>query len=156
VEAALERDHGRSLRVRARELHRVLDRLGAGVEERRLRRAGDRRALDQALRQLDVRLVRDDREVGVGEALELLARRGDDLRVRVTDVQAADAAGEVDERVAVDVGQQCAARLGRDDRERDLERPGDGRALRARISCDAGPGTAARSSIERVTATTSR
>ena len=34
--------------------------------------------------------------------------------------------------------------------------PATARALRARISCDRGPGTAVRSSIERVTATTSR
>ena len=110
MEAALERDHRRALRVRARELDRVLDRLRAGVEERRLRRPGDRRPLEQPLGELDVGLVRDDREVGVREALELLLRRGDDLRVRVADVQAADAAGEVDERVAVDVGEQRAAR----------------------------------------------
>src|SRR4029077_2893480 len=37
VERSLERDHGGPLRVRARELDRVLDRFRAGVEERRLR-----------------------------------------------------------------------------------------------------------------------
>ena len=95
------------LRVRARELDRVLDRLRAGVEERRLRRPGDRRPLEQPLGERDVELVRHDREVGVGEALELLLRGGDDLRVRVADVEAADAAGEVDEGVAVDVGERA-------------------------------------------------
>ena len=49
----------------ARELDRVLDRLGAGVEEGRLGGAGERRALEQPLGERDVDLVRDDREVGV-------------------------------------------------------------------------------------------
>src|SRR4051794_10149780 len=40
----------------------------------------------------------------------------------MTDVQAADAAGEVDERVAVDVRDRCSARVGGDDRERERER----------------------------------
>ena len=106
------------LGVEAGELDRVLDRLGAGVEERRLGGAAERGALEQALGELDVELVRDDREVGVREALELLLRGLDDARMRVPDVQAADAAGEVDERVAVDVGERRAAALVRDDRQR--------------------------------------
>ena len=64
--------------------------------------------LEQALGERDVVLVRDDREVGVREALDLLLRGLDDARMRVADVEAADAAGEVDERVAVDVGEQRA------------------------------------------------
>jgi hypothetical protein len=44
----------------------------------------------------------------VAEALELLLRRFDDARVRVTDVEAADTAREVDERVAVDIGERRA------------------------------------------------
>ena len=88
-----------------------------------------------------VDLVRDDREVGVREALELLLRRRDDVRMRVTDVQAADAAGEVDEDVAVDVGERRAARLGGDDREGDRERRGDARARsRSSTSRERGPG----------------
>ena len=58
----------------------------------------------------------------------------------VADVQAADAAREVDERVAVDVGQRRAARRGGDDREGDRERPGDGGAIRSPISRERGPG----------------
>ena len=78
-----------------------------------------------------VDLVRDDRVVGVREALELLLRGLHDPRVRVADVEAADAAGEVDERVAVDVDERGAAALGRDDRERDRERRRDRRASMA-------------------------
>ena len=125
VEAALERDHGRPLRVCARELHGVLDRLGAGVEERGLRRRRDRRQRAEPLGELDVDLVRHDREVGVREELHLLLGRRDDARVRVADREAADAAREVDERVAVDVGERRAAALGYDDRHVDGERLGD-------------------------------
>ena len=126
VERALERDHSGALRIGAGELDRVLDRLGAGVEERGLDRPGDRDERRQPLRHGDVRLVRDDREVGVAEALELLVRGGDDVGVAVADVQAADAAGEVDEDVAVDVGQAHApGRIG-DDREGDRQRARDG------------------------------
>ena len=110
MERALERDHRRAAGVGARELDGVLDRLGAGVEERGLDRPRDRRALDQALGERHVRLVGDDREVGVREAVELLVRRRDDVRMAVPDVEAADAAGEVDEGVPVDVGQRRAAR----------------------------------------------
>ena len=125
MEGAFERDHPGPLRVRARELDRVLDRLGAGVEEGRLRGAGERRHREQPLGELHVDLVRDDREVRVREARELLLRGLDDSRVRVPDVQAADAAGEVDERVAVDVGDRRAAALGCEDRMDERERSGD-------------------------------
>ena len=125
VEAALERDHRRPARVAARELDRVLDRLGAGVEERGLRRPGDRNGAHEALRESGVDLVRDDREVGVHEALGLLLHRRDQLRVRMADVETADAAGEVDERVAVDVDERGASALACDDRVRDRERSRD-------------------------------
>ena len=139
VEGALEDDDGGALRVRARELDRVLDRLRAGVEERRLRRAGERRDRDQALGERDVDLVRHDREVGVREARELLLRGLDELRVRVADVEAADAAGEVDERVAVDVGERRAAPLLDDDRDGDRERAGDHLVLALEDRLRAGP-----------------
>jgi hypothetical protein len=58
----------------------------------------------------------------VQEARGLLLHRLDDARVGVTDVQAADSAGEVDERVAVDVAERRAAGLGRDHRKVDRER----------------------------------
>jgi hypothetical protein len=61
----------------------------------------------------------------VAEARELLLRGLDDPRVRVADVQAADAAGQVDEGVAVDVGEQRAATLGDDDRVHERQRLGD-------------------------------
>src|SRR5207244_2566891 len=99
--------------------------LRPGVEERGAGLAADRRKPAKTLRQGDVDLVGDDREVGVAEALELLLRGGDDPRVRVADVEAADAAGEVEERVSVDVGEERSAPLLDHDRQVDRERRGD-------------------------------
>ena len=79
----------------------------------------------QPLGELDVRLVRDDGEVGVGEPRQLLGGGLDDAGVCVAGVEAADAAGEVDERVAVDVGERGAPALVRDDREHDRLRVRD-------------------------------
>ena len=125
VEGALEGDHGGAPRVGARELDRVLDRLGARVEERGARLARDRRQREQPLGQADVVLVREDGEVGVREALDLIAHGLDHARVRMADVHAADAAREVDERVPVDVRQGGAAPRGDDERQVDRERLGD-------------------------------
>ena len=107
MEAALEGDNSGPARVRACELDRVLDRLGPGVEERGLR-VLDPSELAEAFCQSDVDLVGDDGEIGVAEALELLLGGLDDPRMCVPDVQAADTACEVDEGVAVDVGQRRA------------------------------------------------
>ena len=83
------------------------------------------REREQPFGERHVDLVGDDREVGVQEPRGLLLHRLDDPRMRVADVQAADAAREVEERVAVDVGQRRAASLGGDDRQVDRERIGD-------------------------------
>ena len=103
VKASLEADHGWPLRVGARKLDCVLDGFRARIEERGFRGAGDRRGLDQALGERDVRLIGDDREVGMEEAPSLLLHRFDDVRMRVTDGEAADSAGEVEKRVAVNI-----------------------------------------------------
>ena len=109
------------------ELHRVLDRLGAGVEERAARLAADRDERAEPLGELHVALVRHDGEVRVQEAVGLLGDRLDDARMVVTDVRDAHAADEVDERVAVDVRDRGAARAIGDDRARgrsaDARRP---------------------------------
>jgi hypothetical protein len=59
------------------------------------------------------------------EARELLLRRLDDSRMRVADVQAADPAGQVDERVAVDIGERRAMCLSREDRMDEGKRSSD-------------------------------
>ena len=71
---------------------------------------------------------------------DLLGRGLDDARVRVADVEAADAAGEVDEDVAVDVGERGAAALLRHDRERDRLRVRDHARLALEDRGGAGPG----------------
>ena len=119
MEGALERDHRRALGVEPRELDGVLDSLGAGVEEDGLGVSAERRALEQPLRELDVGLVGNDREVRVGEARHLLGDRLDHARVRVSDVEATDAAREVDEDVPVNIGERRAATFLRHDREHD-------------------------------------
>ena len=72
MEGALEPDHRVTAGEGARELDRVLDRLGAGVEERRLDRPAERRRASRRSDERRVDLVRHDREVGVAELLELL------------------------------------------------------------------------------------
>ena len=122
MERVREREHGGPAGRGARDLDGVLDRLGAGVEERGLDRSADRRPRRQPLGELDVRVVRDDREVGVQEAVDLRVHALGDRGVRVSDRQAADAACEVEEGVAVDVGEGRAR--GALDEDRDDERLG--------------------------------
>ena len=116
VERTLEHDHGLSLRVQPRELDRVLDRLSARIEERAARLAADRGESSEPLGELDVTLVRDDGEVRVQEALGLLDDRGDHAWMVVSDIDDANAADEVHERVAVDVRDRGAASAVGDDR----------------------------------------
>ena len=149
MEAALEADYGRSLRVCARELDRVLDCFSAGVEERGFRRAGDRRGLDQALGERDVRLVGDDREVGVKELRGLFLYGIDDVWVRVADIEAADPSGEVDERVSVDVSERRALATFDHNRQIDGERVRDHAVLAFQNLPGAGPRNS-RSELDRL------
>ena len=139
VESALEADHRRPLRVRARELDRVLNRFGAGVEERSFRRAGDRHSLDETFAERDVRLVGDDREVGVQEFCGLFLNCVDDTRMRVADVEAADASGEVDEGIAVDVCERRALAALDHHRQKDGKRVRDHAVLPFQDLLGAGP-----------------
>ena len=125
MERALEGDHTLPLRIEACELDRILDRLGAGVEEGGACLAGDRRERTEPLRKLDVALVRDDGEVRVQETVRLLGDGLDHARMVVADVRDADATDEVDERVAVDVRDRRTAGAVRDDRLVNDQRPRD-------------------------------
>ena len=77
----------------------------------------------------DVGLVRGHREAHVCEPVELLADRLDHAGVPMTGVDDADAAAEVDEAVAVGVGQDGS--LGVDDGDRRHGRDAFGDRLRA-------------------------
>ena len=129
MERALERDHSLPAGVQTRELDCVLDRLGPGVEERAPARAFDRGERAKPFRQLDVGLVSDHGEVGVEKSLSLRVHGLDHPRVAVSDVQDADSAYEIEERVAVDVGDRRSARMRRDDRAVDDQRRRHGVAL---------------------------
>ena len=104
MEAVVENDNGRAAGGGAGDLDRVLDRLGARVDEERLLLGaahGCRRVLGEPATDLDVRLVGADHEALVQEAVDLLVDRGDDRRVAVAGVLAGDPAGEVEVERAV-------------------------------------------------------
>ena len=127
VEPALEGDDPGPMRVVAGQLDRALDRLGARVGEEDARLLRERRDAGQALHELQVaRLV----EVGRGdvdEPLRLLLDRRDHLRVRVAGRAHRDARGEVEESVAVDVGDdEARAALGDERVGAGQGRAGDG------------------------------
>ena len=86
----------------------------------------DRRECAEPLGELDVRLVRDHGEVRVQEALGLGDDRLDHSWMVVADVHDPDSSDEVDERVAVDVGDRGAARFRGDNRAVDDEWTRDG------------------------------
>ncbi len=103
VEGAGKRQYARSAGVGTRNLHRVLDRLGAGGQEQGLAVALDRRQLVQALGQFDIDTVGIDLEAGVAETGHLLADRRHHLRVQVAGIEHRDAAGEIDVGLAFGV-----------------------------------------------------
>ena len=109
VVAVVERDDGLLAGVLAGDLDGVLDRFGAGVEQRALLRVVARRDAVEGLGDGDVGLVRRDHEAGVRELRDLRLHRLDDLRVRVAERRHGDARAEVDERVAVGVDDDAAA-----------------------------------------------
>ena len=118
MEGVVEDDDGRAAGRGARDLHGVLVRLGARVDEDRLLLgARARRELGEQPARLDVRLVDADHEALVEVLVRLPVDRLDDGREAVTGVLAADPAGEVDEHPAVGVGDARAVRA-RDDEPR--------------------------------------
>ena len=103
MEAAGEGDDRGALRVVARDLDRVLDRLGAGRQENGLlgRLAGSE--LVELLGQRNVALVRRDLETGVRELIELGGDRRLDLGVQMPRIEDGNAVREVDVALALDV-----------------------------------------------------
>jgi hypothetical protein len=105
MEAVLETDHRLPSGECPGHFHRVLDRLGAAVDEESPLLAGARGNPVEPLGELDVRLVGGDREADVGKAVELIPDRRDHAGMAVAGVHHADPAGEIDQSVAVRVGQ---------------------------------------------------
>ena len=104
MEAAVERDHRGAPGRDPRDLDRVLDRLGARVDEDRLLvLAPAGRQLGKPAADLDVRLVEADHDALVEVAVDLLVHGREGRRETVAGVLAADSAREVDVLLAVDV-----------------------------------------------------
>ena len=112
MERIVEDDDGGPARGRARDLHRVLVRLRAGVDEDRLLlRPGTGRELGEQAAGLDVRLVDADHEALMEERVRLAMDRVDDRREPMARVLTPDPTREVDEGAAV--GIRDASTLGR-------------------------------------------
>ena len=115
MERAGESDDGGAAGRGPGDLDRILGRLGAGGEERRLGRARDRRQGVQAFGQLHIDVVKRHLKAGVGEALHLLSGRGHDLRVTMTRIDDRYASGEIDIALAFHVPNLGISRPRRED-----------------------------------------
>ena len=106
MERSVEDDHRRTTGGRARDLDRILDGFGPGVHEEGALLALPTQGESSASRRHTSThgLIRADDEALVQVPLGLLLDRLDDGRVAVAGVLAADAAGEVDVRPPVRVG----------------------------------------------------
>ena len=93
VEGIFECDDGRTSRVSASNLDRVLDSLGAAVHKKCFLGKLARREFIQPLSKTDVTLVRSDLDTGMQKTIELTANRIDDHITPVPHVKAADATG---------------------------------------------------------------
>ena len=96
--------------VLARQLDGVLHGLGAAVGENRLLAEVSRSELVQELRKPDIRLVRRHQRAWMDALRSLLLNGPDHGSRRMPHGQHADAAGQIDERVAVGVENQTAIR----------------------------------------------
>ena len=97
----------------------ILHPFGAAVDEKRALLMIPRRDRIQPLGQLDVRLVGRDREREMEIVIELVPNRGEHLGMPVPYIQSADSAGEIDQAVAIGVGNHRAFRMRhRDGRDR--------------------------------------
>jgi hypothetical protein len=103
VESVLETDDGRALGVGAGDLDGVFDGFGAGVEKDGFLWKISGSEGVQLFRDGDVALVRSDGEAEMQVFLELRLNRSDYAGRAVANVEAADAAGEIEIAIAVDV-----------------------------------------------------
>jgi len=87
-------------------LIRVLDSLSTTVAEERLARAANRHGRVQALAKLDIGLIGTHERGHMDQLGRLRLDRRNDLGWTVTHREDADAADQVDQRVAVDIGDQ--------------------------------------------------
>ena len=160
MERVLERDDPLAPGRDPRDLHRVLDGLGAAVREHALGRdgvpLGPGEDAVELLRQAHVRLVRDGLRAHVCVFPELLLHRGDDVGMLVSEVQRADACDEIEVALPLRVEDLRALRPRDDDRRADVKplrhiALAKGSDLLARdllsCSCERHPATPIRSSM---------
>ena len=107
VRAAVERifkgNDGRALGISAGDLDSVLGGLSAGVDEQRFLSKISRRERVEPFADGHVAFVRQHIEAGVQELVELATNGFDDAGRAMACIEAADASGEVDEAIAIDI-----------------------------------------------------
>ena len=108
MESVLEAHDALAAGEMPRHLHRILHRLGAAIQEKRALRLIARRDAVEALGQLYVGLVGGYRKADVGVAVELGANGGDDRGMPVSGIDHPDASTEIDEPIAVRIGDDRA------------------------------------------------
>ena len=110
MESIFEANDGGTFCIGASDLDGIFDGFCAGIYKNSFLRkiAGSQRV--QFFGDGDVAFVGGDGETQVQMLFELLADRGDDARRAMADIEAADASGEIDIAIAVDVFDHRAVR----------------------------------------------
>ncbi len=126
MKGVFERHHRLPAGRAARHLDRVFHGFGSRGLQHGFLRPGPRHELNQRLGQFDVFGIHDDVEAGVQVARRLRLNRRHHLGVRMAHVQGADAAGEIDIVMPVQIGQRGAAGIGREHRRPVGHAQGDG------------------------------
>ena len=103
MEGVFENDDAGALCIGSRDFDRIFHRFGAAVDEQRFFRELAGSDFIHALGEADVSLVGRDLNTGVEEAVELIFDSGDDFVATVTHVETANASGEIEVAVAIDV-----------------------------------------------------
>ncbi len=110
VKCIVEADHRWALRVGASDLHGILDRFGARIQNQRLLCELARRQLIEPLGEFDVSLVWRHAEARMQIAIDLVANRRKNWFRPMPGIHAADAPGQINEGVPIDIFHQCAFR----------------------------------------------
>ena len=103
VKCIFKADDSRTLGVSARNLDCVLDGFRTGVQEKRLLGKLTGRDAVHGLGKRDIVLVRSNLGAGMEKAVHLPVNRRGDGGMPMSHIHAADAAGEIDQDVAVDI-----------------------------------------------------
>ena len=111
MKAVLETDHSLTAGEGAGHLDRVLNRLGAAVQQESALRMAAGSDLVEPFGQGDVGLVCGDRKAYVSKTVQLGPDGRNNRRVPVPGIDHADPAAEIDQPVAVSIGDDRSVRL---------------------------------------------